>query len=218
MTTTPSEIKIIYSELAASAVNPSQYPEPLPEIVLLGRSNVGKSSLINTLMGRKSLARTSSQPGKTRLINFYRVQAKQDNQTLCWYFVDLPGYGYAKASKTEREKWLVMIEDYLQDRQEDKQCFQLLDIRHAPSQQDILLRQSLLGAGYTLHPIATKADKISRGARGKQIALLARTLELKPTDITIFSATTKEGREPLLAEIWKFIENFTLSSPPSFRA
>ena len=207
MTNDTSTIKIIHSELAASAVNPSQYPEPKPEIVLLGRSNVGKSSLINILMGRKSLARTSSQPGKTRLINFYLVQAKQDEQKLSWYFVDLPGYGYAKASKTEREKWLTMIEEYLQERRDSKLCWQLLDIRHAPSEQDILLRQSLLSAGYSLRPIATKADKISRGARSKQLVLIARTLELNKADITVFSAETREGREALLDEAWKFVKS-----------
>lgn len=201
-------IKIKYAELAKSAVQKSQYPsEPLLQIVLVGRSNVGKSSLINCLINRKRLARTSSAPGKTRLLNFYRVEGVAgENTPVAWFFVDLPGYGYAKVSKTEREQFLQMIDRFLQEDMERKYCWQLVDIRHAPSKEDVAMCDILLRAGYRLQIVATKADKISRGAREKQLTMIARELGVPRERLLPFSAETRDGRETLLELAEAFIK------------
>lgn len=199
-------MKILHARLETSAVQKSQFPESdLKQITLLGRSNAGKSSFINTLINRRGLARTSSTPGKTRLVNFYRVDAKtQDETPLSWHMVDLPGYGYAKVSKTERAALLVMIETFLADRPEDKLCFQLLDIRHAPSQEDFAIFDIMRRAGYPLHIIAAKADKISRGKRPQHLQMLGRELGIDWRQILPFSAITREGREQVLGMIEAF--------------
>ncbi|HWT27477.1 MAG TPA: ribosome biogenesis GTP-binding protein YihA/YsxC [Mobilitalea sp.] len=167
-----------------------------PEIAFAGKSNVGKSSLINALMNRKSYARTSSQPGKTQTINFYNINDKL-------YYVDLPGYGYAKVSETTKEKWGKMIEKYLRTSKQLKVVFLLLDIRHEPSANDRNMYEWIVCQGF--HPIiiATKLDKINRSQRDKQIKIIKEGLGVVAgTKIFPFSALTKQGRE----EIWDCIE------------
>lgn len=176
----------------------SRLPENnLPEFAFAGKSNVGKSSLINGLLNRKSLARTSSQPGKTQTINFYNI-----NDDL--YFVDLPGYGYAKVSVEVKAKWGRMIERYLQKSPMLRCVFLLIDIRHEPSDNDRLMYEWIISNGY--HPviIATKLDKIKRSQVQKQIKILRQGLGMEKDDILIpFSAETKQGRD----EIWELIES-----------
>ena len=176
----------------------SKLPETaMPEIAFAGKSNVGKSSLINTLINRKSLARTSSQPGKTQTINFYNV-----NQSL--YFVDLPGYGYAKAPLSVQAAWGNMIEAYLKRSRQLKAVLLLIDIRHEPRSNDIHMFRWIRESGFTPVIIATKSDKISKGAVPKQLKLIRETLNA-PRDITMipFSAQTRQGREV----IWELMES-----------
>ena len=170
----------------------------LPEIAFAGKSNVGKSSLINSLINRKSLARTSSQPGKTRTINFYNIE-----KTL--YFVDLPGYGYAGVSHDTREKWGDMIENYLKTSKQLKAIFLLVDIRHEPSANDRLMYDFICQSGFRPIVIATKSDKINRSQLKKQTALVKNGLGAdQDTVIVPFSSMTKAGKE----EIWEIIESF----------
>ena len=167
-----------------------------PEVAFAGKSNVGKSSLINGLMNRKSLARTSAQPGKTQTINYYNI-----NQ--CLYLVDLPGYGYAKVSIQEKEKWGQMIENYLHTSKQLKAVFLLVDIRQEPSANDKQMYEWVLYQGYEPIIIATKLDKINRSQIQKQLKIIRNGLNLKSgTPIFPYSAQTKQGRE----EIWEFIE------------
>lgn len=175
----------------------SRLPEnTCPEVAFAGKSNVGKSSLINALVNRKSFARTSSEPGKTQTINFYNV-----NNGL--YLVDLPGYGYARTSMETREKWGKMIEKYLHTSKMLKAVFLLVDIRHEPSQNDVNMYDWIKYQGFTPVVIATKADKIKRSQLPRQIKLVRDTLGMEKEEILIpFSAETKQGRE----EIWKVIE------------
>ncbi|MBR2529019.1 MAG: YihA family ribosome biogenesis GTP-binding protein [Blautia sp.] len=169
-----------------------------PEIAFAGKSNVGKSSLINALMNRKSLARTSSQPGKTQTINYYHI-----NEEL--YLVDLPGYGYAKVPQSEKEKWGKMIERYLLSSQQLKVVFLLVDIRHEPGENDRLMYDWIIQKGFRPVIIATKLDKLKRSQVSKALSLLRTGLGMQPEDILIsFSAQTKQGRD----EIWKLIESF----------
>ena len=168
----------------------------LPEIAFAGKSNVGKSSLINGLLNRKSLARTSAQPGKTQTINFYNV-----NKNL--YFVDLPGYGYAKASVEIRAKWGKMIERYLHGSPQLKKVFLLIDIRHVPSENDCMMYDWIVDNGYEPVIICTKLDKIKRSQVQKNLKLIREKLDLVPgTTMIPFSAQTKQGRD----EIWNLIE------------
>ena len=175
----------------------SKLPENTkPEIAFAGKSNVGKSSLINGLMNRKSLARTSAQPGKTQTINFYNI-----NDAM--YLVDLPGYGYAKVSETEKQKWGQMIENYLHTSKQLKVVFLLIDIRHAPSANDKTMYEWILYQGYEPIIIATKLDKLKRSQVQKQLKILRECLGLKKESILIpFSAETKQGRE----EIWQIMD------------
>ncbi|MBS6644720.1 MAG: ribosome biogenesis GTP-binding protein YihA/YsxC [Clostridiaceae bacterium] len=170
-----------------------------PEFAFAGKSNVGKSSLINALMNRKSLARTSSQPGKTQTINYYKIND-------AFYYVDLPGYGYAKVAVEVKAKWGKMIEDYLHKSKKLKAVFLLIDIRHEPSGNDKTMYDWILHHGYQPIIVATKLDKINRSQIQKHIKMLKNGLgagaEVK---IFPFSATSKQGRE----EIWDFIENLT---------
>lgn len=162
-----------------------------PEVAFAGKSNVGKSSLINALMNRKSLARTSAQPGKTQTINYYNV-----NDAM--YFVDLPGYGYARANESVKAQWGKMIEDYLHKSKQLKCVFLLIDIRHAPSENDCIMYDWIVRNGY--HPviIATKLDKINRSQIQKQLKLIRTTLEVEEGTVMIpFSAETKQGREEI---------------------
>ena len=174
----------------------STLPENIhPEFAFAGKSNVGKSSLINALMNRKSLARTSAQPGKTQTINFYNI-----NDAL--YYVDLPGYGYAKVSQTEKEKWGKMIENYLHTSKQLRTVFLLIDIRHDPSVNDRNMYEWIKYQGYEPVIIATKLDKIKRSQRAKHIKMIKEGLGMPKEGIVIpFSAVTKDGRE----EIWDYI-------------
>lgn len=180
----------------------SKLPEnTLPEVAFAGKSNVGKSSLINALMNRKSLARTSSQPGKTQTINFYNI-----NEEL--YFVDLPGYGYAKVSKEIKAKWGKMIERYLRSSMQLRLVFLLIDIRHEPSANDVQMYDWIVQNGFYPIIIATKKDKINRSQLSKHIKMIKTTLDVaEGTPIVPFSAQTKEGRD----EIWALIETYALN-------
>lgn len=175
----------------------SKLPEnQLPEFAFAGKSNVGKSSLINGLMNRKSLARTSGQPGKTQTINFYNV-----NDVM--YLTDLPGYGFARVSQTEKEKWGRMIENYLNTSKQLKAVFLLIDIRHDPSANDKMMYDWMVYQGF--HPIiiATKLDKIKRSQIPKQVKAIRTGLNVEPDTIIIpFSAQTKQGRD----EIWELMD------------
>ncbi len=176
----------------------STIPEnELNEVAFAGKSNVGKSSLINALMNRKSLARTSSQPGKTQTINFYNI-----NDAM--YLVDLPGYGYANANIEIKAKWGKMIENYLHVSEKLKAVFLLIDIRHEPSDNDILMYEWMVNQGFAPIIIATKSDKIKKNQINSQLRLIEKTLEVEPDTIIIpFSAETKEGRQ----EIWDLIDS-----------
>ena len=170
----------------------SKLPENLlPEIAFAGKSNVGKSSLINGLMNRKALARTSAQPGKTQTINFYHVND-------AFYLVDLPGYGYAKVSVELKEKWGKLVERYLQESKQLRAVFLLIDIRHEPGANDQRMYEWIVHQGYDPIIIATKLDKINRSQTQKQVKLLRETLKAgKDARIVPFSAATKQGREEI---------------------
>ncbi|MGN0345658.1 MAG: ribosome biogenesis GTP-binding protein YihA/YsxC [Lachnospiraceae bacterium] len=172
-----------------------------PEFAFAGKSNVGKSSLINALMQRKSLARTSAQPGKTQTINYYNV-----NNAL--YFVDLPGYGYAKVSRETSAKWGKMIENYLKKSPQLQAVFLLVDIRHEPSANDKMMYDWIVSNGFEPVIIATKADKIKRSQLQKQLKLIRTGLEISQTGILFpFSAETKQGRDEIYAYIDQFLGN-----------
>ena len=194
-------IKIKKSELEAVAVKPNQYPPVgLPEIAFAGRSNVGKSSLLNLLTGRKALARVSGSPGKTRTINFYKVNDE-------FRIVDLPGYGYAKISKSVSENWGEMMESYLSNREGLKKVIQLVDVRHAPSAQDVQMYEYLKYYGLDGIVVATKADKVSRNELQKCISVIRKTLDLSPEDKVIpISSLKRTGQDILLGEIEKLLE------------
>ena len=179
----------------------SEFPENNhPEVAFSGKSNVGKSSLINALMNRKSLARTSSQPGKTQTINYYNI-----NQEI--YFVDLPGYGYANANQSVKAKWGRMIEKYLQQSKQLRSIFLLIDIRHAPTDNDRTMYDWIVFNGYKPIIIATKLDKIKRSQVQKQLKLIRTTLGLDGDTIMIpFSSETKQGRE----EIYEILDQIIL--------
>lgn len=178
---------------------------PLPknermEVAFAGKSNVGKSSMINALMNRKALARTSSQPGKTQTINFYNV-----NDAM--YLVDLPGYGYAKTSASEKEKWGKMIENYLHTSKKLQAVFLLIDIRHDPSANDKMMYDWMVYQGFTPIIIATKLDKIKRSQIQKNVKAIREGLKVKPGTVIIpFSSETKQGRD----ELWEVIDSFVL--------
>ncbi len=176
----------------------STLPEnTLPEIAFAGKSNVGKSSLINGLMNRKSLARTSSQPGKTQTINYYNVNGEL-------YFVDLPGYGYATANEAVKAQWGKLIEDYLHQSKKILAVFLLIDIRHAPSENDRIMYDWILERGYKPIIIATKLDKIKRSQIAKQTKLICDTLQVEEgTQVLPYSALNKQGRE----EIYDLIDS-----------
>ncbi|MBO0454947.1 MULTISPECIES: ribosome biogenesis GTP-binding protein YihA/YsxC [Enterococcus] len=190
-------MKVHNAEIVISAVSPKQYPETdLPEIALAGRSNVGKSSFINTLIDRKNLARTSGKPGKTQTLNFYLIENSL-------HFVDVPGYGYAKVSKTERAKWGEMIETYITSRKQLRAVVSLVDVRHDPSKEDIQMYEFLKYYGIPVIVVATKADKIPRGKWNKHTSAIKKKLDFDPNDTFIlFSSETKKGKE----EAWQAIE------------
>ncbi len=196
-------MKILSAEFVTSATKPSQYPpEGLPEIAFAGRSNVGKSSLINVLVNRKRLVKTSSTPGRTQLVNFFDIN---DHIT----FVDLPGYGYAKVPVSVRKKWGPMIETYLSGRNTLKGVVVILDIRRTPREEEHNLIAWLEHYAIASILVLTKADKLSKTKLAKQRAVVARSLALDSNDLILFSAKSRQGRE----DVWQAIE-FLLINPP----
>ena len=191
-------MKINDVEFVTSAVRRSQYPEgKLPEFLLVGRSNVGKSSFINTLINRKNLARTSSIPGKTQTLNFYLI-----NDT--FYFVDVPGYGFARVSQKLKNKFGEMIEDYLKERENLKMVFMIVDLRHKPTEDDILMYNYLKYYNIPVTIIATKSDKVSKNNYDKNLKIVKETLNLTDSDkIVLFSSQSKLGKN----ETYEIIED-----------
>ena len=189
-------MKITSAELKVMATRRSQYPTDLKnEFLLVGRSNVGKSSFINTLLGRKSLARTSSHPGKTQTLNFYLVNDD-------FYLIDVPGYGYAETSKKTRAKFGKMIEEYLETRKELKRVFMIIDFRHRPTEDDILMYNFLKYYNLPVTIVATKSDKIGSSKREKCKKQITDTLDLVVgDDLVIFSSISKEGKNEILKKL-----------------
>ena len=177
------------------AVRRSQYPEDKKsEFLLVGRSNVGKSSFINTLIGRKNFARTSSKPGKTQTLNFYKVND-------AFYLVDVPGYGYASVSKDTQKKFGLMIEEYLKSRENLKHVFMLIDYRHKPTEDDVLMYEFLKYYNLDITIVATKYDKVGKNGRIKQDKLIKDTLKFDDNEFITFSTVTKKGRTEVLSII-----------------
>ncbi len=195
MNINPNEVDILIS-----AVKPEQYPElDLPEVALSGRSNVGKSTFINSMIGRKNMARTSQQPGKTQTLNFFNI----DNQLI---FVDVPGYGYAKVSKKQREAFGKMIETYITTREALKLVIQLVDLRHPPTEDDVLMYDFLKYYDIPTLIIATKEDKIPKGKVQKHIKIIKEKLELESGDqIISYSSIEKKKQDQIWAAISAFI-------------
>ena len=191
---------IISVEEPQIAVRISQYPtDEKPEFLLVGRSNVGKSSFINTIIERKNFARTSSKPGKTQTLNFYKVNGD-------FYLVDVPGYGYASVSKDQQKKFGMMIEEYLKTRANLKHVFLLVDYRHKPTEDDILMYQFLEYYNLKISIIATKYDKITKNGRVKQDKLIRETLKLNDNnDFIPFSTVTKKGKDEVLSIISSYL-------------
>lgn len=190
------------ADILLSATNKSHYPQDdIPEVALAGRSNVGKSSFINTMLNRKNLARTSGKPGKTQLLNFFNIDDKLR-------FVDVPGYGYARVSKKEREKWGKMIEEYLTSRENLRAVVSLVDLRHEPSADDVQMYEFLKYYEIPVILVATKADKIPRGKWNKHESMIKKKLDFDKTDtFIIFSSVNKTGVE----EAWDAIFDFSFS-------
>ena len=190
------------ADILLSAANKSHYPQDdIPEVALAGRSNVGKSSFINTMLNRKNLARTSGKPGKTQLLNFFNIDDKLR-------FVDVPGYGYARVSKKEREKWGKMIEEYLTTRENLRAVVSLVDLRHEPSADDVQMYEFLKYYEIPVILVATKADKIPTGKCNKQESMINNKLDFDKTDtFIIFSSVNKTGVE----EAWDAIFDFSFS-------
>lgn len=184
------------AEIIISAVGEDQYPNLLlPEVAIAGRSNVGKSSLINKLLNRKKLARTSSKPGRTRTINFFNIADEL-------IFVDVPGYGYAKVSKQELEKWSEMLEHYFETRKELEKVILIVDFRHKPTQQDVQMYEYLKYLNLPVLILATKADKVKPGVRDRHMQQVLNTLNVyEEDDVVAFSAITGEGVET----VWEII-------------
>jgi GTP-binding protein len=192
-------VKVNQVELVISAVRPEQYPgDILPEFALAGRSNVGKSSFINKMIGRKSMARISSKPGKTQTLNFYKIE-----ETL--YYVDVPGYGFAKVSKTEREAWGKMIETYITSREQLRAVVLIVDLRHAPTNDDVMMYDFLKHHELPCIVIATKADKIPKGKWQKHLKVTKETLNMdKEDDLIMFSSETGLGKD----KAWDAIKSY----------
>ena len=190
------------ADILLSATNKGHYPQDdIPEVALAGRSNVGKSSFINTMLNRKNLARTSGKPGKTQLLNFFNIDDKLR-------FVDVPGYGYARVSKKEREKWGKMIEEYLTTRENLRAVVSLVDLRHEPSADDVQMYEFLKYYEIRVILVATKADKIPRGKWNKHESMIKKKLDFDKTDtFIIFSSVNKTGVE----EAWDAIFDYSFS-------
>lgn len=196
-------MKINKAEIFTSAVNKSHYPKSrLPEIALAGRSNVGKSSFINRMIQRKGLVRTSAKPGKTQTLNFYEINE-------AFYFVDVPGYGYAKVSKSERDKWGFMMEEYFQSREELTVVVLITDIRHKPTKDDIQMYHYLKHYELPVLVIATKADKIPKGKQAKHVKQIKASLSIDPNDSVVpFSAETGQGKDAAWGKLKGFLANY----------
>ncbi len=194
-------MKITSSKFVISAIRRSQYPtDGLPEFMLVGRSNVGKSSFINTITNNKKMARVSNTPGKTRNLNFYLLNDS-------FYFVDVPGYGYASVSKKEHRKFGLMIEEYLEKRSNLVRTYMLVDLRHKPSDDDVLMYKYLKYYNLPVTIVATKADKISNNKREKAKSVILKALELEKGDtFIVLSNVTREGKDKILNEIESLIE------------
>jgi GTP-binding protein len=193
-------MKVTSSDIVISAVKPEQYPsEPLPEFALAGRSNVGKSSFINKMINRKALARTSSKPGKTQTLNFYIINDMM-------HFVDVPGYGYAKVSKTERAAWGKMIETYFQNREQLRAALLIVDLRHPPTKDDCAMYGFLKHHNLPCIVIATKVDKIPKGKWQKHLKVTRETLQMdKEDELLLFSSETGEGKEQAWAVLKRYM-------------
>ncbi|MBP3635690.1 MAG: YihA family ribosome biogenesis GTP-binding protein [Bacilli bacterium] len=189
-------MKITSVELAISAVRQSQYPtDNKPEFLLVGRSNVGKSSFINSIIERRNYARISSKPGKTQTLNFYNVNND-------FYLVDVPGYGFASVSKERQQKFGMMIEEYLANRDNLKEVFLLIDFRHKPTQDDLLMYNFLKYYDLSVTIVATKVDKIGRTLRDKQVKIIKDTLNINENDkFVLFSSSTKLGKNEIINTI-----------------
>lgn len=189
-------MKIKNSSFVISAVSPEQYPDDLlPEIAMAGRSNVGKSSLINMLINRKNLARTSSTPGKTQTINFYDIDEK-------FRLVDLPGYGYAKVSKEHKKTWGKIIETYLRERKTLLEVIQLVDIRHKPTKEDVEMYKWIKSFGFNGIVVATKYDKVKKSQLKKHLDIIRKELEMEPDDVLVTTSTSnRKGKY----EMWEIM-------------
>lgn len=193
-------MKILDVKLTISAVRKSQFPNDMkPEFLLVGRSNVGKSSFINTLINRKNFARTSSIPGKTQTLNFYLINDY-------FYLVDAPGYGYAKVNKQLKNKFGLIMEDYLEGRENLKKVFMLVDFRHKPTEDDVLMYKYLKHYNIPVSIICTKLDKVKKNAHDKQINLISKTLEVPKEELILFSSVTKTGKQDTYSQIIKELE------------
>ncbi|MEC1177584.1 ribosome biogenesis GTP-binding protein YihA/YsxC [Metasolibacillus meyeri] len=194
-------MKVHNVEMVISAVRPDQYPEDgLPEFALAGRSNVGKSSFINRMIGRKAMARISSKPGKTQTLNFYKIEEQL-------FFVDVPGYGYAKVSKSERAAWGKMIEKYFTSRELLKAVVLIVDLRHSPTADDRMMYDFLKHYNIPCIVVATKADKIPKGKWDKHKKIVKETLDMDPADkLIVFSSETGLGFEQAWGEIESYMQ------------
>lgn len=188
-------MKILDVKLTISAVRKSQFPEDRKgEFLLVGRSNVGKSSFINTLINRKNFARTSSVPGKTQTLNFYLIND-------FFYLVDAPGYGYAKVNKQLKNKFGLIMEDYLEGRENLKKVFMLIDFRHKPTEDDVMMYKYLKHYDIPVSIICTKLDKVKKNAHEKQMNLISKTLEISKEELILFSSVTKTGKQETYSKI-----------------
>ncbi|NMD37057.1 MAG: YihA family ribosome biogenesis GTP-binding protein [Christensenellaceae bacterium] len=177
----------------------------LKQVAVIGKSNVGKSTLINTLCNQNKLCKTSGTPGKTRLINVFNIDVIKDEEVGAFHLIDLPGYGYAKVSNAEKIRWGQMMDDYFHNSEELCLVLHLVDIRHDPTKDDIIMSNFLRSVGIDFKVVATKADKISKGARMKHIAPICRLLNVQPWEVTLTSSVNKDGKASLLKDIAEYI-------------
>ena len=193
-------VKILDVKLTISAVRTSQFPtDNKNEFLLVGRSNVGKSSFINTLINRKNFARTSAKPGKTQTLNFYLIND-------FFYLVDAPGYGYAKVSKQLKNKFGLIMEDYLESRKDLKMVFMLIDFRHKPTEDDVLMYNYLKHYNIPVTIVCTKADKVSRNSHEKSLNIISKTLDVNKEDLILFSSVTKMGKQEIYNQIINILD------------
>ncbi len=193
-------VKILDVELAATAVRMSQFPnDEKNEILLVGRSNVGKSSFINTIINRKNFARTSANPGKTQTLNFYLINK-------FFYLVDAPGYGFANVNKQLKNKFGLIMESYLESRENLKMVFMLVDFRHKPTEDDVMMYNYLKHYNIPVTVICTKVDKVGKSSHEKQISLISKTLDINKSSLVLFSSVTKLGRQAIYNELEEILD------------